>query len=258
MGNLKIVFLGTGTSQGVPLIGCHCEVCSSKDLKDKRLRSSCLIESSEGTIITIDSGPDFRQQMLIYNVDRLDGILVTHSHRDHISGLDDVRSYNYLQSGAMPIFGNEIALKEIQSAFSYAFTESKYPGLPTFNLFPVDKNKTFLIKELEIIPIEVMHYKLPILGYRIHNFAYITDAKTISDKEKEKLKGIDFLVVNALRKEEHFSHFTLNEALNFIEEISPKQAYLTHISHLLGLTKDMEKELPKNVSLAYDGLTIVV
>ncbi|MCK9162927.1 MAG: MBL fold metallo-hydrolase [Bacteroidales bacterium] len=258
MGNLRIVFLGTGTSQGVPLIGCHCEVCSSKDIKDKRLRSSCLIESKDDTILTIDAGPDFRQQMLTNKVDRLDAILVTHSHRDHISGLDDVRSYNYLQSEPMPIYANIKALEEIKSAFSYAFTESRYPGLPTFNLCPVDKDKKFKIKELEIIPIEVMHYKLKILGYRINNFAYITDAKTIEKQEKEKLKGVEFLVVNALRREEHFSHFTLQEALDFIKEINPKQAYLTHISHFLGLHKEVGKELPPNVSLAYDGLTIEI
>ena len=258
MGTLRITFLGTGTSQGVPLIGCHCEVCSSTDVKDKRLRTSCLIESEQGTVLTIDAGPDFRQQMLTNNVDRLDAILVTHSHRDHISGLDDVRSYNYLQSEAMPIFSNKIALKEIKRAFSYAFSDTKYPGLPTFNLINIEKKNKFNIKELEIIPIEVMHFKLPIMAYRINNFAYITDGKTITPKEKEKLKGVEYLVLNALRKEEHFSHFTLDEALALIDEIKPKQAYLTHISHNLGLTKDLEKELPSNVSLAYDGLTIKV
>lgn len=258
MGNLRIVFLGTGTSQGIPLIGCHCEVCSSKDNKDKRLRASCLIKSKEGTTLAIDSGPDFRQQMLTHNVDRLDAVLVTHSHRDHISGLDDVRSYNYLQAKAMPVFGNKIALDEIKNMFYYAFTESKYPGLPIFKLSTVDKNKSFNINELEITPIEVLHYKLPVLGYRIRNFAYITDAKTITKKERAKLKGVEFLVVNALRKEDHFSHFSLDEALELIKEVNPKQAYLTHISHYLGLHKEVDKELPSNVSLAYDGLTIEV
>lgn len=258
MGTLRITFLGTGTSQGVPLIGCHCEVCSSTDIKDKRLRTSCLIESEQGTVLTIDAGPDFRQQMLTNNVDRLDAILVTHSHRDHISGLDDVRSYNYLQDEAMHIYSNKIALLEIKKAFAYAFSETKYPGLPNFELINIENEETFNVKELKIIPIEVIHYKLPIMAYRINNFAYITDAKTISKEEKEKLKGVEYLVLNALRKEEHFSHFTLDEALALINEIKPKQAYLTHISHNLGLTKDLEKELPSNVSLAYDGLTIKV
>ncbi|MDD4685521.1 MAG: MBL fold metallo-hydrolase [Bacteroidales bacterium] len=258
MGNLRITLLGTGTSQGVPLIGCHCEVCLSNNPKDKRLRSSCLIESKEGTVLSIDAGPDFRQQMLTYNVNRLDAILVTHSHRDHISGLDDVRSYNYLQSEAMPIYSNNKALEEIKCAFAYCFREPRYPGLPNFKLCVIDNKESFRVKELEVIPIEVMHHKLPILAYRINNFAYITDAKTIKDEEKEKLKGVELMVVNALRREEHFSHFNLQEALELIEEIKPKQAYLTHISHFLGLYKEVEKELPLNVSLAYDGLTIEI
>ena len=258
MGNLKIIFLGTGTSQGVPLIGCHCEVCSSNNIKDKRLRTSCLIESKQGTIITIDAGPDFRQQMLTYKVDRLDAILITHSHHDHVSGLDDVRSYNYLQKEAMPIYGNKIALREIKNIFSYAFSDTKYPGLPTFELRNIDKSETFKIKDLEVIPIEVMHYNLPIFAYRIGNFAYITDAKTISQEEEKKLQGVEYLVVNALRKEEHFSHFTLSEALALIKRLNPKQAYLTHISHYLGLHEEIQKELPPNVALAYDGLTIEV
>ena len=258
MGNLKIIFLGTGTSQGVPLIGCHCEVCSSNNQKDKRLRTSCLIETKSGTRIAIDCGPDFRQQMLNYNVDRLDGILITHSHHDHVSGLDDVRSYNYLQKEAMPIYGNNIALKEIKKVFSYAFADTKYPGLPTFDLCDIDKSETFKIKDLEITPIEVMHYHLPIFAYRIGNFAYITDAKKISKEEEKKLEGVEYLVVNALRKQEHFSHFTLAEALDLIKRINPKQAYLTHISHYLGLHNEVEKELPPNISLAYDGLTIEV
>ncbi len=258
MGNLRITLLGTGTSQGVPLIGCHCEVCLSKNPKDKRLRSSCLIESKEGTVLSIDAGPDFRQQMLTYNVSRLDAILVTHSHRDHISGLDDVRSYNYLQSEAMPIYSNKMALEEIKCAFAYCFREPRYPGLPNFKLCVIDKKESFRVKELEVIPIEVMHHKLPILAYRINNFAYITDAKTINEEEMEKLRGVEFMVVNALRREEHFSHFNLQEALDLIKEIKPKQAYLTHISHFLGLHNEVTKELPSNVSLAYDGLTIEI
>lgn len=258
MGYLNIVFLGTGTSQGVPVIGCDCEVCLSNQKKDKRLRSSILITSDKGTQITIDAGPDFRTQMLNENVKYLDAILVTHAHRDHVSGLDDVRSYNYLQQCSMPIFANQYAVKSIKNEFSYAFSNVKYPGLPEFDLqeVDIDKDSTIKIKELEITPIEVMHFKLPILAYRIGDFAYITDAKTISEKEKQKLKGVKYLVVNALRKEEHFSHFSLGEALNLIEELQPEKAYLTHISHFLGKEKEISKELPKNVQLAYDGLKI--
>ena len=260
MGYLNIVFLGTGTSQGVPVIGCDCEVCLSNKKKDKRLRSSILITSDKGTQITIDAGPDFRTQMLNENVKYLDAILVTHAHRDHVSGLDDVRSYNYLQQCSMPIFANQYAVKSIKNEFSYAFSNVKYPGLPEFDLqeVDIDKDSTIKIKELEITPIEVMHFKLPILAYRIGDFAYITDAKTISEKEKQKLKGVKHLVVNALRKEEHFSHFSLQEALNLIEEIKPEKAYLTHISHFLGLDEEISKELPSNVQLAYDGLKIRV
>lgn len=258
MGYLNIVFLGTGTSQGVPVIGCDCEVCLSNEEKDKRLRSSILITSDKGTQITIDAGPDFRTQMLNERVKYLDAILVTHAHRDHVSGLDDVRSYNYLQQSPMPIFANKYAIESIKNEFSYAFAQVKYPGLPEFDLQEIDVEKptTIKIKELDIIPIEVMHFKLPILAYRIGDFAYITDAKTISEKEKQKLKGVKHLVVNALRKEEHFSHFSLSEALNLIAELQPEKAYLTHISHFLGKDKEISKELPKNVQLAYDGLKI--
>jgi phosphoribosyl 1,2-cyclic phosphate phosphodiesterase len=217
-----------------------------------------LITSDKGTQITIDAGPDFRTQMLNERVKYLDAILVTHAHRDHVSGLDDVRSYNYLQQSPMPIFANKYAIESIKNEFSYAFSDIKYPGLPEFSMQEVDteKQSTIKIKELEITPIEVMHFKLPILAYRIGDFAYITDAKTISEKEKQKLKGVKHLVVNALRKEEHFSHFSLQEALNLIEEIKPEKAYLTHISHFLGKDKEISKELPKNVQLAYDGLKI--
>ncbi|MDR0971412.1 MAG: MBL fold metallo-hydrolase [Bacteroidales bacterium] len=255
MGNLKITFLGTGTSQGIPVIGCSCEVCSSNDIKDKRYRTSCLIQSDK-TQITIDCGPDFRQQMLINNVRHLDAILVTHSHHDHIGGLDEVRSFNYIQQKAMPIYANRIALDEIKDTYYYAFENSNYPGLPQYELIDVEKDKPFFINELKITPIEVMHYKLPVLAYRIGDFAYITDAKTISQQEKAKLKGVKTLVVNALRREEHFAHFNLEEALNLIKEVSPQKAYLTHISHFLGLDKEVSKTLPSNVFLAYDGLEI--
>lgn len=257
MGNLKTVtFLGTGTSQGIPIIACHCSVCESKDQKDKRLRTSCLIESKGGTVITIDAGPDFREQMLRNRVDRLDAILVTHAHRDHVAGLDDVRAYNYVQKESMPIYGNNIALEDIKTTYHYAFDKTNYPGLPAFQLRDIDKDEPFYIRDIHVQPIEVMHYRLPIFAYRIENFAYITDAKTIAPQEEEKLKGVEILVVNALRKEEHFSHFTLAEALALIARVKPQKAYLTHISHYLGLHEQVQKELPENVFLAYDGLQI--
>lgn len=256
MGYLDIVFLGTGTSQGVPVIGCDCEVCRSKESKDQRLRSSVLITSDKQTKICIDAGPDFRYQMLKENVCGLDAILVTHSHRDHVGGLDEVRSFNYLQQSPMPIYANKYAVEGIKTEFAYAFAQNQYPGLPQFDLREITPQDKIIVKELEIQPIEVMHFKLPTLAYRIGKFAYITDAKTISNKEKQKLYGLDCLVVNALRKEEHFSHFTLEEALNLIKEVKPQQAYLTHISHFLGLHDEIEPTLPANVHLAYDGLRL--
>jgi phosphoribosyl 1,2-cyclic phosphate phosphodiesterase len=258
MGYLKLTFLGTGTSQGVPVIGCPCEVCHSKDSKDKRLRTSALIKTDKGTQITIDAGPDFREQMLKYDVTYLDAILVTHSHRDHIGGLDDVRSYNYLQKMAMPVYCNRLAGEGIKEEFAYAFASKKYPGLPEFDLrtLNADKDFSFNVKELTINPIEVMHASLPILAYRIGSLAYITDAKTIEEKQKKKLFGVKTLIVNALRKEEHFSHFNLNEALQLISELKPQRAYLTHISHFFGFQQEIQQELPENVFLSYDGLQI--
>lgn len=215
---------------------------------------------TQGKRFVIDAGPDFRQQMLRHNVKNLDAILITHAHRDHVGGLDDVRSFNYVQAEEMPIYGNENALNWIQRDFSYAFVEHPYPGIPKFDLRKIDITKDFVvdIKGVVFIPIEVMHYKLPTLAFRVGGFTYITDAKTIQDKELEKIKGSSVLVVNALRKEEHFSHFTLQEALDLIEYIRPEKAYLTHISHYLGKYEDVSKELPDNVFLAYDNLQIIV
>ncbi|MGM9819915.1 MAG: MBL fold metallo-hydrolase [Candidatus Onthomorpha sp.] len=256
MGYLDITFLGTGTSQGVPVIGCNCEVCRSTHKKDHRLRSSVLLTSDQGTRICIDAGPDFRYQMLREDIDRIDAILVTHSHRDHVGGLDEVRSFNYLQQKPMPIYANKEAAQGIKHEYSYAFEQNQYPGLPQFDLRIITPQDTITVNELTIQLIEVMHYRLPTLAYRLGNFAYITDAKTISDKEKAKLKDLDILVVNALREEEHFSHFNLQEALQLIEQVQPHRAYLTHISHFMGFHDQVNQRLPDNVQLAFDTLQL--
>lgn len=242
----------------MPVIGCDCGVCLSGDARDKRLRSSVLLRSDRGTRLTIDAGPDFRCQMLREKVKRLDAILVTHSHRDHVGGLDEVRSFNYLQQSSMPIYANRPACEGIRSEFAYAFSGNKYPGLPDFDLRTAEAGKEIRINELSILPVEVMHHRLPVLAYRIGNFAYITDAKTIAQEQRGRLHGLDCLVVNALRREEHFSHFSLPEALVLVSELQPKRAYLTHMSHFLGFHAEVEKELPDNVHLAYDGLKIDV
>ena len=251
---MKVTFLGTGTSQGVPVITCNCSVCTSIDFHDKRLRSSILIET-EQTSIVVDTGPDFRQQMLRERVNKLDAILFTHEHKDHTAGMDDIRSYNFKQQKDMPIYAHERVLKQLKQEFSYVFAENKYPGTPSVETIRLE-NKPFKIGELDIEPIEVMHYKLPVFGFKIDRFAYITDAKTISEKEKDKIRGLDLLVLNALQKDPHISHFTLEEAIAMANELGAKQTYFTHISHKLGEHSDVEKELPDHIHLAYDGLNL--
>lgn len=245
--------MGTGTSQGVPVIACDCAVCQSNNSKDKRLRTSALIQTNDQNII-IDSGPDFRYQVLRSGIQKLDAILFTHQHRDHVAGLDDVRSFNFIQKRAMPIYGNELVIEQIKREFHYVF-EKKYPGIPQLEIHQIDK-KPFSVKGLPVTPIEVLHHKLPVLGFRINDFTYITDANTIPEEELKKIVGTKTLVLNALQKDDHISHFTLDEALKVIEMTQPQKAYLTHISHKMGLHEEVSKELPPNVFLAYDGLSI--
>jgi len=251
---MKITFLGTGTSQGIPIIGSKHEVCLSTDLKDKRLRSSILLEWEDATYV-IDCGPDFRQQLLRAEVDKLDGILFTHYHADHTAGLDDVRPFSQ-RKGYVEFYCDQGVSENLKERFDYIFaTENRYAGAPKVLLNLID-SQGFELKNKFIQPIEVMHGNLKIFGFRIEQFAYITDAKTVSEKEKEKLKNLDILVVNALRKEPHPTHFNLEDALNFINDLTPKKAYLTHISNRLGFHQVISKELPDNVFLAHDGLII--
>jgi phosphoribosyl 1,2-cyclic phosphate phosphodiesterase len=251
---LKVTFLGTGTSQGVPVIACKCDVCLSGNHKDKRLRTSALIEV-DGKRFLIDIGPDFRQQMLSAGVDNIDAVLLTHEHHDHVGGLDDVRAFNFINKAPVDFYADIRVLEYLQSTFSYAFGENKYPGAPNINLHEIDDD-IFTIDDVRFTRIKGFHYRLPISGFRVGDFAYLTDFNYISDEEKEKLFGVKYLVINALRKQKHISHFSLPESLKLIKEISPKKAYLTHLSHQMGLHDEVSKILPDNVEIAYDGLVI--
>ena len=253
---IKVTFLGTGTSQGVPMIACNCEVCTSANINDKRLRSSILIETAKTRII-IDSGPDFRQQLLREKIKRLDAVVFTHEHKDHIAGLDEVKAFNFLNKMRMPVYATEYVNRALHREFAYIFAESKYPGIPQIDVFDVD-NEPFTIGDIALEPINVLHYQLPVKGFRVNNFAYITDANFISESEKQKLKHLDVLVLNALRREPHVSHFTLEEAVLLAKELKPRKTYFTHISHQLGLHDVVNKELPTNMELAMDGLQIIV
>lgn len=251
---MKITFLGTGTSQGVPVIACDCEVCTSADQRDNRLRVSVMIET-QGKVIVIDSGPDFRFQMLRAHVKHLDAIVFTHEHKDHVAGMDDVRAFNYKQQREIDVYAHPRVQDALKREFSYIFSSYTYPGVPRIILNSIG-DQPFLVEGVEFIPIQVMHFKLPVLGFRIGDFTYITDAKTISPEERNKIRGSKILVLNALQKENHISHLTLDEALALAEDVGAGQTYLTHISHRLGRHQDILKELPPNVSLAYDGLVI--
>lgn len=253
---MKITFLGTGTSQGIPVIGCDCAVCQSSDSRDKRLRVSVHIERNNKSLV-IDVGPDFRQQMLSARVERLDAVLLTHEHRDHISGIDDLRAYNFKQRMDMPIYARQRVLEDLRRVFAYAFSD--YPGVPRLDLHSIaEEQDSFSVLGIEIFPVEYLHGKLPVTGYRIDDFAYITDIRSIEAGELRKLQNLDCLVISALHKRKHHSHLSLEEALEYIEELKPRRAYLTHLSHSMGLHAEVEKELPEGVFIAYDGLCIHV
>lgn len=252
---MKVTFLGTGTSQGIPVIGSTHPVCLSKDARDKRLRVSVMVEWDNHRYV-IDCGPDFRQQMLRENCQHIDGILFTHEHSDHVLGLDDIRPF-FFRQGDIPVYGHKRVLKELEKRFDYIFaSENKYPGAPSVRVHFVEKDKPFTIGEKEVVPIDIDHNNWQVFGYRLDDFVYLTDVKTISGLQMEKVKNAKVLVVNALRIEPHNSHFNLEEALAFIRKVAPERAYLTHISHLLGFHAEVEKTLPENVFLAYDGLKI--
>lgn len=253
---MTIEFLGSGTSMGVPVIACDCEVCLSENTLDKRLRASVLIDV-DGKRLLIDAGPDFRQQMLRANVKHIDAILVTHGHTDHVAGLDDVRAINWQMQQPMPVYGESFVNDEIRLRFGYAFAEHKYPGVPEYQLNDITL-ETFSIGGTTIIPIRVWHHKLPVVGFRIHHFAYITDANRIDTEEIEKLKNLEILVINGLRPEKHLSHFSLSEAIEMIQKIQPKQAYITHISHQMGLHEQVNASLPTNIKLAFDTLKLTI
>ncbi|MFV5698021.1 MBL fold metallo-hydrolase [Flavobacterium sp. ZT3R17] len=254
---MKVYFLGTGTSQGIPIIGSNHPVCKSTDFKDKRLRVSVWV-SWENHSYVIDCGPDFRQQMLSSNCQKVDGILFTHEHSDHTAGLDDIRPFNFKQ-GEIPIYAHQRVIDNLKRRFDYVFeTVNRYPGAPSVKTVEVVNNQPFSIGNKTVIPIDVMHAGLQVFGYRIDDFAYLTDVKTIEESEIEKLKNLKVLVINALREESHIAHFNLQEALDFITLVQPEKAYITHISHILGFHEEVQKRLPKNVFLAYDNLQITI
>ena len=251
---MKVTFLGTGTSQGIPVIACDCKVCKSENPKDSRLRTSILIEENNQTIV-IDTGPDFRQQMLRENVQKLDAIVFTHQHKDHVAGMDDIRAFNYKFKKDMDIYCTAEVEEALIREFPYVFSAYKYPGVPEIKVHNI-KNEPFIINGVELIPIEGLHYKLPVFGYRIKDFVYLTDVSFVSEREKEKMKGAEVIVLDALRKTPHISHFTMEQAVELLEELKPKQGYLIHISHLMGLHNEVVKELPNFIKPAHDGLIL--
>lgn len=253
---MKVTFLGTGTSQGVPVIACTCPVCSSLDYRDKRFRTSVHFEE-KGYSFVVDTGPDFRSQMLRAKIQSLDAILFTHQHKDHTAGLDDIRPFNFIQQKDMPVFGTKPVIEQLQKEYEYIFSHVKYPGIPQVNCVEIDENP-FHFNGIRITPIPVLHYKLPVLGFRIGDFSYITDANFIPDSSKKLLEGTKILVLNALQIESHISHFTLDQAIEQAQSIGAEQTYFTHISHRMGLHREVEANLPEGIFLAYDGLELQV
>ncbi len=253
---LEVRILGTGTSQGVPVVGCDCIVCLSEDACDKRLRSAIHIRNSE-TGVVIDAGPDFRQQMLRAQVKKLDAVVITHNHKDHTGGLDDVRAYNWIQKRPMDIHARKSVLEAVKNEFSYAFDENKYPGVPNIRLHTID-GSPFFINTMKIIPIDALHHQMPVYGFRVNDFSYLTDANFIEQGELDKMRGSRVVIINALRREKHISHFTLDEAVDIVQHLAPEQAYITHISHQMGLHRDVEKSLPANIHLACDGMKLLL
>ena len=257
---MEVVFLGTGTSQGVPVIGCRCEVCCSTDERDRRLRTSAMVEVN-GMRIVIDAGPDFRQQMLRESVNHIDAILLTHGHTDHVAGLDDVRAFNFVdypEIHRVDIFAAPYTAQTVLKVFDYAFAQNKYRGVPEIDLHTIELSQPFMVGSVEIVPISGKHSRFYVTGYRIGKFAYLTDFKEIADEEIAKLKGVEVLVVNALRFEPHDSHFSVTEALDLIDRVAPREAYLTHMSHEIGLYDEASSHLPKGVQFAYDGLRVKI
>jgi phosphoribosyl 1,2-cyclic phosphate phosphodiesterase len=252
--SIKVTFLGTSTSSGVPMIGCDCEVCTSPDKKDKRLRSSIMVQS-ERTTLVVDTGPDFRYQMLREKVRHLDAVIFTHPHKDHMAGLDDIRAFNYLIKRPMDIYADSLTEEAVRRDFYYAFSDTKYPGIPELNMNTITL-EPFMAGDIPVTPVLVWHMKMPVMGFRFGKFTYITDANRIDEAEKEKIRGSEVLVLNALRRQKHISHFNLEEAIGMVQELNVPTAYFTHISHQLGRHQDVEKELPPGIHLAYDGLTL--
>ena len=252
--DLRITFLGTGTSGGIPMIACGCNVCNSMNEKDKRLRSSILVQSEKTTLV-VDTTPDFRTQMIRENVKKLDAVIFTHPHKDHIAGLDDIKAYNYFQKKPMEVYANILTQEALHREYYYIFAKEKYPGIPDVNMHTIT-NEPFVVGDIPVIPILVYHLKMPVYGFRFGDFTYITDANRIDEEEKEKIKGSKILVVNALRKKEHISHYNLQQAIDLVEELKIPKAYFTHISHQLGLHDEINKELPSGIKLACDRLKI--